>query len=99
LLFCGFCGFLGVVAFPRAARAGGGGGGGGGGRPPPPPTRWNLGDVLTGVLLAHLVSAGNHLEELGELDGVVAVVVDVGDHLLELLVLDLEAKGAHCRRA
>jgi len=69
------------------------GGGGGGG------SRWNLGDVLTGVLLAHLVSAGNHLEELGELDGVVAVVVDVGDHLLELLVLDLEAKGAHCRRA
>jgi len=67
--------------------------GGGGG------SRWNLGDVLTGVLLAHLVSAGNHLEELGELDGVVAVVVDVGDHLLELLVLDLEAKGAHCRRA
>ena len=50
-------------------------------------------DVLTGVLLAHL--AGHHLKELGELDGAVAIVVDVGDHLLELLVLDLEAKGTH----
>merc|ERR1719311_504185 len=50
-------------------------------------------DVLTGVLLAHLAS--HHLEELAELDGAVAVVVDVGDHLLELLVLNLEAKGTH----
>merc|ERR1711868_180837 len=50
-------------------------------------------DVLTGVLLAHL--AGHHLEELGELDGAVAVVVNVGDHLLELLVLDLKAEGTH----
>merc|ERR1712138_104651 len=47
-------------------------------------------DVLAGVLLAHL--GGHHLEELGELNGAVAVV---GNHLLELLVLDLEAKGAH----
>merc|ERR1719163_525026 len=50
-------------------------------------------DVLTGILLAHLGS--HHAKELGELNGAVAVVVDVGDHLLELLVLDLEAKGAH----
>merc|ERR1719263_85333 len=50
-------------------------------------------DVLTGVLLAHL--AGHHLQELGELDGAIAVVVNVSDHLLELLVLDLEAEGAH----
>merc|ERR1712054_50953 len=50
-------------------------------------------DVLTGVLLAHL--AGHHLEELGELDGAVAVVVNDGDHLLELLVLDLKAEGTH----
>ena len=29
-------------------------------------------------------------------DGAVAIAIDVGgDHLLELLVLDLEAKGAH----
>merc|ERR1712031_23489 len=49
--------------------------------------------VLAGVLLAHL--AGHHLEEFAELDGAVAVVVDIGDHLLELLVLDLEAESAH----
>merc|ERR1711966_440002 len=45
------------------------------------------------VLLAHL--GGHHHQELGELDGAVAVVVDIGDHLLQLLVLDLEAEGAH----
>merc|ERR1719163_1861893 len=50
-------------------------------------------DVLAGVLLSHLAS--HHGKELGELDGAVAVVVDVGDHLLKLLVLDLEAEGAH----
>merc|ERR1711883_37286 len=50
-------------------------------------------DILAGVLLAHLAS--HHLEELAELDGAVAVVVNVGDHLLELLVLDLEPEGAH----
>merc|ERR1712179_819553 len=50
-------------------------------------------DVLAGVLLAHLAS--HHLEELAELDGAVAVAIDVGDHLLELLVLDLEAESAH----
>merc|ERR1711896_57048 len=37
-------------------------------------------DVLTRILLAHL--AGHHLEEFLELDGAVAIVVDVGDHLL-----------------
>merc|ERR1712205_287127 len=50
-------------------------------------------DVLAGVLLAHLAS--HHLEELAELDGAVAIAIDVSDHLLELLVLDLEAKGTH----
>merc|ERR1712196_135635 len=45
------------------------------------------------VLLAHLAS--HHGEELSKLDGAVAVVVDIGNHLLELLVLDLEAEGAH----
>merc|ERR1712195_97993 len=50
-------------------------------------------DVLTGVLLAHL--GGHHVQELVELDGAVPVVVDVADHLLQLLVLHLEAKGTH----
>ena len=44
---------------------------------------------LAGVLPIHL--AGHHGEGLGEVDG----AVDVGEHLLELPVLDLEAKGAH----
>merc|ERR1712006_5046 len=39
-------------------------------------------DVLAGVLLAHL--AGHQLEEFAELDGAVAVVVDISDHLLQL---------------
>merc|ERR1719460_1560033 len=38
-------------------------------------------DVLAGVLLAHLAS--HHLEELAELDGAVAIAIDVSDHLLE----------------
>merc|ERR1712046_15633 len=50
-------------------------------------------DILTGVLLTHLAS--HHGEELSKLDGAVAVVVNGGDHLLELLVLDLEAEGTH----
>merc|ERR1712178_143214 len=52
-------------------------------------------DILTGVLLAHLAS--HHGKELSELDGAVAAVVDIGDHLLELLVLNLETEGAHGR--
>jgi hypothetical protein len=45
--------------------------------------------LLAGVRPTHL--AGHHGEGLGEVDG----AVDVGEHLLELPVLDLEAKGAH----
>ena len=54
-------------------------------------------DVITGALVAHIAS--HHLEELVKLDGAVVVVhaVDVGDHLLELVVLDLEVKGTHGR--
>merc|ERR1719465_153279 len=50
-------------------------------------------DVLASVLLTHLAS--HHLEELSKLDGAVTVVVDVGDHLLKLLVLDFEAESTH----
>ena len=49
--------------------------------------------VIRSVRVPHL--AGHHLEELGELDLAGAVGVNVGDHLLELLLLDLEAKRAH----
>merc|ERR1712205_175700 len=50
-------------------------------------------DVLAGILLSHLGS--HHAKELAELDGAITVVVDVGDHFLEFVVLDLEAKGTH----
>merc|ERR1712176_712658 len=50
-------------------------------------------DVLAGVLLTHLSS--HHHEELCEFDGAIAVVVNVSDHLLQLLVLDLEAESTH----
>ena len=64
-----------------AARSGGAGGAGAGG--------------VGGGAQTHL--ARHHLEELGELDVARAVGVDVGDHLLELLLLHLEAEGAHRR--
>ena len=38
----------------------------------------HLNDVLTGIVLAHL--AGHHVDELLELDGAVAVTVDVLNH-------------------
>merc|ERR1712086_983232 len=53
----------------------------------------HLDDVLTGILLTHL--AGHHAHELLELNAAVAVSVDVGDHLLELVVADLESEGTH----
>jgi hypothetical protein len=37
----------------------------------------------------------HHLEELGELDVAGAIGIDVRDHLPQLLLLDLEAKGTH----
>ena len=51
--------------------------------------------VIRSVRVPHL--AGHHLEELGELDLAGAVGVNVGDHLAKLLLLDLEAEGAHGR--
>merc|ERR1712086_591895 len=53
----------------------------------------HLNDVLTGILLAHL--AGHHAHEFLELNGAVAVRIDVLDHLLQLLSLDLESEGTH----
>ena len=38
----------------------------------------HLNNVLTGIVLAHL--AGHHVDELLELDGAVAVTVDVLNH-------------------
>jgi hypothetical protein len=38
---------------------------------------------------------GHHAQELLEVDGARAVLVNVGDHLLDLLLLGLEAQGTH----
>ena len=49
--------------------------------------------LLFAVSLAHLLR--HHVEELGEVDLARAVAVDVADHLLQLLLLGLEAQRAH----
>mmetsp|Transcript_14116 Transcript_14116/g.27867 ORF Transcript_14116/g.27867 Transcript_14116/m.27867 type:complete len:205 (-) Transcript_14116:16-630(-) len=52
-----------------------------------------LDDLLHRVALGHL--GRHHLEELVEVDGARPVRVDVRNHLLDLLLLGLEAEGAH----
>ena len=52
-----------------------------------------LEDLVLGVAVQDLVR--HHLEELLVADGAAAIVVDVRDHLLDLLLLRLEAQGAH----
>lgn len=51
-----------------------------------------LEDLLPRVALRHL--GGHHRQEVVEADGAGAVGVHVGDHLLHLLLLGLEAQGA-----
>merc|ERR1719424_1244100 len=50
-------------------------------------------DLLLGVLLTHL--PGHHLKEFGEFNLPRAIGIDVGDHLAQLLLLDLKAKSQH----
>merc|ERR1719440_477608 len=52
-----------------------------------------LQDLLPRVLLAHL--RGHHLQELIEVDRARAVLVDVRNHLFDLLLLRLEAERTH----
>ena len=52
-----------------------------------------LHDLLSGVLLGHL--GRHHHHELVEVDGAVAVLVDVGDHLADLVLLWLEPESTH----
>merc|ERR1719321_220667 len=52
-----------------------------------------LQDLVLRVAVQDLVR--HHLEELLVLDGPGAVIIDVRDHLLDLLLLGLEAQGAH----
>ena len=49
--------------------------------------------LLREVPGGHLKSP--HVKELVEVDGATVVLVNVSDHLLHLLLLRLEAEGAH----
>ena len=53
----------------------------------------SLFQALRCVALA--LACGVHLQELIKVDGAAAVLIDVGDHLLNLLLLRLEAERAH----
>ena len=53
----------------------------------------NFVDILAGVPVAH--TGGHHIEELLEIDVVVLIFVEVSNHLVDGLVLSLEAKGLH----
>merc|ERR1740120_136264 len=52
-----------------------------------------LQDLVFRIAVQDLV--GHHLQELLVADGAAAIIVNVGDHLLDLLLLRLETKGAH----
>jgi hypothetical protein len=53
----------------------------------------SLHHFFAGVSLGHLL--GHHLGELVVLNDTGAILIDVGDHLLDFLTLGLESKGAH----
>ena len=53
----------------------------------------SLEHLLLGVAVGHLLC--HHVEELGVVNDTGAVLVDVGDHLLDLLTFGLEAECAH----
>merc|ERR1711865_1284953 len=50
-------------------------------------------DFVFGVTIQDLVC--HHLEKFLVLDGATSIVIDIGDHLLDLLLLRLEAKRTH----
>merc|ERR1719453_250028 len=52
-----------------------------------------LENLILRITIQNLV--GHHLQELFVLDGAASVIIDIGDHLLNLLFLWLESKGAH----
>merc|ERR1719213_903848 len=53
----------------------------------------SLQDLILGVSVKNLMS--HHLEELLVLDGPASIIIDIRDHLLDLLLLWLKAEGAH----
>ena len=50
----------------------------------------NFGDVLAGVFVTH--AGGHHIEELFKINVTTLVLVEVSDHLVDSLVLCLEAE-------
>merc|ERR1719238_1576441 len=52
-----------------------------------------LQDLVLGVTIKNLMS--HHLEKLLVLDGPASIIIDIRDHLLDLLLLWLKAEGAH----
>mmetsp|Transcript_98653 Transcript_98653/g.255041 ORF Transcript_98653/g.255041 Transcript_98653/m.255041 type:complete len:247 (+) Transcript_98653:90-830(+) len=52
-----------------------------------------LQDFVLGITVEDLVR--HHLQELLVADGAAAIIIDIRDHLLDLLLLGLEAQGAH----
>merc|ERR1712054_456114 len=53
----------------------------------------HLDDLLTRVAVAH--ASSHHVEEFVEVDGAGAILVDVVDHATDLVLLGIEAEGAH----
>merc|ERR1712031_64614 len=53
----------------------------------------HLDDLLAGVAVAH--ASGHHVEELVEVDGAGAILVNVVNHAADLVLLGVEAKGTH----
>ena len=43
----------------------------------------------------HRIFGGHHFQELLEVDGPGAILIDIGDHFLDFLLFRLETEGAH----
>merc|ERR1719265_2556765 len=52
-----------------------------------------LQDLILGIAIQDFV--GHHLKELLVFNGPTSIIVDIGDHLLDLFFLRLEPEGAH----
>merc|ERR1712227_1144703 len=53
----------------------------------------HLDDLLAGVAVTH--ASSHHVEELVEVDGAGAILINVVDHAADLVLLSIEAECAH----
>merc|ERR1711904_765954 len=53
----------------------------------------HLDDLLAGIAVSH--AGGHHVQELVEVNGAGAILVDVVDHATDLILLGVKAEGAH----